>query len=140
NCVHQCKLVSVFFDPFGEKHETARALLDWHARPLDKASFRRLHRAIDVSFGCEGNAAELIHIRRVDRYEALTLGRRHPLSSDEETAGLEIKIWGFHFGSLDQGTIAARSTLRSEAFLKAKSRSLSANLESTMSLNGNRLR
>jgi HD superfamily phosphohydrolase len=44
------------------------------------------------------------------------------------------------FQEASRGTIAARNTARDDAFSKAASRSVRANLASTMSLNGNRSR
>src|SRR6185312_117283 len=82
--------------------------------------------------------AEALHVGGIDRSETLAVGGRDPFAPDIEAARGEIERRGVH--AVAQGTIAARSTLRSEAFLNAMSRSFRANLESTMLLKGNRVR
>ena len=58
-----------------------------------------------------------------------------PFAADEQSAWLERQVWRLH-----QGTIAARSTVRSAALRNASSSWSSPNLASTIRLNGNRSR
>ena len=137
--VHQRQLAGMLLDPLGQQHQAARALLDRNAAPFAQPRLGRMDGAVDVGFGRKRNLAELVHVRGVDGDEASVLGRRDPLAADIEAARVEIERWGVHAPACC-GTIAARSTLRSDAFLKAMPRSFSANFESTMSRKGNRLR
>src|SRR5208283_1280067 len=82
--------------------------------------------AVDVGFARSGNVGELLAAGRVDAGKALRSLRRDPGPADVEAARCEVELGRCH------GTIAARSTERSAAFLNARSICCSENFESTI--------
>src|SRR5262249_2888663 len=113
--IDQRQRIGFFLDAAGKTFKSARPLFDLDPRPMLERRLGGLDGFVDVRFAGGWNVRELFHIRGIDRNKGFILGRGNPAAADIEAARGEIELWRLHGSCSNQGTTAARNTLRSAA-------------------------